>query len=406
MGRFRVYIKPFDDAGDYESSWTEVTEDVDSSGLGAIKQTLDNTEYDVGILKNANLQITLVNISGRYSDVGTAGSIFKFRRSASQVRITWEIMPLGLVCGFFTCGNAYISEEITIFEGLLDDQALKQEVDDQNLTFSVLGKESILDEVECPFASLSAGDTFETIIFDCLNQTRITELLTVDASNIECSVDSVTDAIADLENKTVKEVLELILLYSNSVLYVVDNVIYVKPRTATVDVKKTFYGQGARDGLENIIDISDYRSGLNRVFNFWTWQDTDLVSSDATSLQRYGVRKKEIKTTLITDNTKRGVILASLKDEFRNPKIELLLRVPIDYATIALKVLDRIAIDYPNVAIPSSGDIPLWDLAVWDSAVYPLETLPISIDASTNFKILSKDIDTSNHELVFYVREI
>lgn len=406
MGRFRVYIKPFNDDGTYVDDWIEVTEDIDSTGIGAMKQSLDNTEYDIGVFKNGNVTLTLINLSGRYSDVGAPGSIFRFRRSNSQVRITWEIMPYGLKCGFFECGNAYLNEEVVAFEGLLDDRALKQEAEDQNISFTALGKESIFDEVLVPFGSLSAGDTFEEILFTILNQTAITNLLTVDAANISCSVDSVTDSIADLENKTVKEALAAILLYSNSVLYVLNNVIYVSPRTATVAVQKTFYGQGATTGNENIIGISDYRIGLNRLFNYFTWKDTTLDSQDVTSVTRYGIRKREVETTLITDNTKRQAILDSLKNEFANLKREMKLRVPIDYETIALEVLDRVAIDYPNVAVAAGGEVPLWDLATWDSSVYPFEMLPIAIEVSANFKILSKDIDTANHEIIFYVREI
>jgi len=406
VSRFKVYIKPFTEAGAYQDEWLDVTEDVELQGVTAMKQSLDNNEYDIGVFKNSGVTLTLTNIAGKYSDVGEPGTIFNFRRSNSLVKITWQVMHYDLIAGFFEAGNVALSEEVVAFEGLLDDTALKQEAEDQNLKFKVLGKESILGEVLVPFGSIANGDTFEELLFTLLNQTAITTLLTVDALNIECDTNVAVDAVASLENKTVREAINLILLYSNSVLYVVDDVIYVSPREATADVIKTFYGQGAIYGIENIIDLSDYRKGLNRVFNFVTWKDTTLVSSDVTSLDDYGVRKKEIDTPLITDTTKRQAILDAIKVEFRNPKREVILRAPIDYETIALNVLDKISIDYPNIAINDSADIPLWDLALWDSARYPFEVLPIAIEASARFKILSKDIDPSNHEMIFYVREV
>lgn len=406
MSRFKVYIKPFKEDGTYEDEWLDVSDDVELQGVSSMKRSLDNNEYDIGIFKNNGVTLALTNISGKYSDVGEPGSIFKFRRSNSLVKITWQIMHYDVICGFVTCGDVALSEEVIAFEGLLDDKALKQEAEDQNLKFKVLGKEAILDEVLVNFSSIANGDTFEEILYTILNQTEVTNLLTVDSLNISCDVNPAVDDVTSLENKTLKEAINLILLYANSVLYVEDDTIYVKPREESVDLEYTFYGQGATAGIENILDISDYRKGLNRVFNFISWKDTALFSQDVTSIASYGVLKKELETSLITNGTKRQNILDAIKTEFRNSKREMVLRSPIDYDTIALKVLDKVAVDYPNIAISDTDDLPLWDLSTWDSARYPFEVLPIAIESTARFKILSKDIDPNNHEMVFYLREV
>lgn len=406
MGRFRVYIQPFNDDGTYSGSWTEVTEDVESNGVSTMKQSLDNNEYDVGIFKNSGVTLSLINLEGRYSNVGEPGSIFKFRRSNSLVRITWVDNDQDPICGFFKCGGGVLTEEVVAFEGLLDDQALKQNADEQNLKFKVIGKEGIFQEAIVPFSSLAVGNTFAQLIYTILNQSAITALLTVDALNISCNVNVAVDSIADLEKKTVREALSDILLYSNSVLYIIDDVIYVSPRTAGATTAYTFYGQGATQGTENIIDLSDYRIGFNRLFNFATWKDTTTSAEDPTSITNNGYKKKEIETSLITDNTKRTTILTSLVTEFKNPKREMILKVAIDHETIALNVLDKVSIDYPNIGINDEAAIPLWDLAVWDEDVYPNEVLPIAIESSAEFKILSRDIDPANHEMIFYVREV
>jgi hypothetical protein len=406
VSRFKVYIKPFKEDGDYEAEWVDVSDDVELSGVSVAKQSLDNNEYDVGVFRNSGVTLALTNIAGRYSDVGEPGSIFKFRRSNSLVRITWQIMHHDVKCGFFTCGNVALSDEVTIFEGLLDDRALKQGAEEQNLKFKVLGKEAILDETLVDFSVLSNGDTFEQIIFKLLDQDQITEVLTVDAININCQTDLAVDDVTSLENKTVKEALALILQYSNSVLYVKDDVIYVSPRNASADLKFTFYGQGSRVGVENILDIVDYRKGLNRVFNFVTWRETDLYSEEFSSVQSYGVQKKEIETALITDTTKRQNILNAIRTEFGNPKREMILKAPITYETITLGVLDKVAVDYPNIAISDVGELPLWDISKWDQARFPFEVLPISIESTARFKILSRDVDPNNHELIFNLREV
>jgi hypothetical protein len=406
VGRFRVYLKPFTDEGIHQDDWIDVSNDVDMAGMGVSKQSLDNNEYNIGIFKNSGVQITLANISGRYSDVGQPGSIFKYRRSNSLVRITWEIMDYDVVCGFAVCGNVALSEEVEAFTGLLDDAALKQEAEDQNLKFKVLGKESIFGEALVPFGSIANGDTLEDILLAVLDQPEITDILAIDPSDINCGVNAVVDDVSSLENKTVREALAEILPLANSVLYILSDGVIVSPRAESAELKHTFYGQGAILGIENIHDLSDFRSGLNRLFNFWTWADTSLVSQNVSSVGAHGVRKKELSTDLITNDVMRQAILDSLKTEFAEPRRELVIRAPIDYDTISLNVLDKVAVDYPNVAINDTAEIPFWDLATWDEARFPYEILPIAIEASARFKILSRDIDPTNHEMVFYLREV
>ena len=406
MGRFHVYLKPFTTTGEYESEWRDVTADADLSGITSMKSALDNTEYDVGIFRTSGMTLTLINIDGRYSDVGIPGSIFNFRRSNSMVRVTWEIMHHDVVCGFAVCGEVALSHEVIAFEGLLDDRALKQDATAQDLQFKVLGKESVFTQGVVPMSAINVGDTIEELIFKILNQPVVTDLLTVDALNIDCKVNSASDSIVELENKTIQEAVQELLRISNSVMYLEDDTIYVAPRDTTVDDKYTFYGQGSSVGNENIIDLTEYRMGLNRVINFVTWKDTTLLASDLTSIEMNGVQKKEIESSIVDIDWKREAVLNSLMTEFRNEKRELILRCPIDYDTIALQVLDKCVIDYPNIAIGDNSAVPLWDLSIWDVARFPYEVLPISIENGARFKILSKEIDPTNHEMVFYMREV
>ena len=72
--KFRVYLKPFNDAGNYVSDYIEVTEDVIS--MGDISWLSDNTDYDVGIFRNAGFNIVMRNDKARYSEAGHYLSIF------------------------------------------------------------------------------------------------------------------------------------------------------------------------------------------------------------------------------------------------------------------------------------------------------------------------------------------
>jgi hypothetical protein len=409
MARWRVYVKPFDVAGNYVSDYIEVTSDVAS--LGNPKQGIDNTEFDVGVIKNSGFNITLRNDHGHYSDVTELQSIFSSTRKNSLIKITWDIRDYDLICGFFQCGREPLGGEYVVFEGLINEVTSTSDINQQQATFAVLGFESLLDEIEVPYSSISNGDLFSVVLYTMLNQAPFNERVTVSQANITPSTDLAIDDKASLENKSVGQTLKDLLLASNSVLFIKSGVVYVSGRTAAASVVKTFYGQ-ASGSIENIIAIPKYRDGMNRVFNHWTWEDTTVVSRDLTSLDTYGMRPKSIKLDVIADasTSKIQTILDANKTEFAFPKVELELETPIWYDTLALEILNRVNIDYPTINIPFEGSVlPRYDLgtSIYDGTVkYPHDQWSLTIGTSTNFKIMSRRLDIKKHTVIFALREI
>jgi hypothetical protein len=407
VSKFKVYIKTFNNFGVYKPDFEEITKDVIS--LGTISQQLDATEYDLGVFRNSGFSIKLRNTDSRYSNVGDLKSIFRTMRADAQVKVTWDIRDNDLICGFFICGEEQVGEEFTIFEGLLSDVASQGTVDDQTIDFKIQGFESLFDKTTVPFEDINDGDLASDIIYACLNQTKITDLITVDALNILPNLDLVIDSVEELESNTLKEMLDKILLITNSVLYIKDRVVYVASRSATADLKYSFYGQASILGTENILDIKKYREGLNRTFNYVTWRDTAAFSRDLTSIQRYGVLKKELESPLIDNaqTAKISSIISSLQTEFAFPKIEMDLETPINYETLALFLLDRVKIDYPSVYESANNDpIPRYGQAIYGEAVYPYGQFTLTISDSFRFKILNKKIDTSKQIISFGLRRI
>lgn len=407
MARFRVYVKPFDQNGEYLDDFIEVTRDVVS--LKGVSQTLDSSEFDVGIFRNGGFGFILKNDEGKYSDVTNVRSIFRTKRADSIVRVTWDRNDFDLLCGFFNAGEEYLSEPVTIFEGLLSDVTASSTIARQEAEFRVLGYESLLDRALVPFTDIAAGDTFAEIIYSSLNQTSITNLLTVDIANIVPAVDLVTDTVEELENQTVKEMLEDVLLASNSVLYIRDGIIYVTARTPSASLDFQFYGQASDSGIENVIDIAKLRDGQNRTFNFWTWEDTTSFSKDETSLDTYGALKKEIKSTLILDasTTKIQQVLDGYRDEFSFPKMEMEIETPMTEESLALYLLDRVSLDYPNVFEPADNNVlPRYGQVVYGDAKYPFGQFSLRIPSSWRFKILSRKIDVTKQTVTFGIRRI
>jgi hypothetical protein len=402
---WRVYIKPFDDTGAY-TEWLEVTKDVIFSSLGSINTDLDNTDYDIGVYRVSNFKVTLNNLNGKYSDVGSEQTIFKYKRSDSLVRITWEIEETGPFVGIAESGSGYLSEEIDIFVGLLNDESLSMDLSKQEVSFMCLGRESVFQRQIVPFGTISNGDLISTVLYNILNQEAISELMTVDASNIACGIDVTIDSIASLQNKTVQEGLNKLLLASNSVLYIQDDSVFISPRVASDDVRFTFYGQGSPRGQENILDLKNIRNGLNRTFNYFTWKDTALYSSDLTSVDKYGVRKKELDFEFITTDVKRQSILDALSLEFKLPKQEFDLYTTLNYQSMAVDLLDRVSIDYPRVYLTGNNPLPICGIAICGEAILPRALWSFDISPIDGYKIIGKSLDIKNSLIKFRARLI
>jgi len=411
MSRVHVFIKPFKDtSGNYADDFIEVSADVIDRSLGELKQRLDHSEYDIGVIRNSNVRLKLQNDAGQYNDVGDPGSIFVFKRSDSIVKITWEPGEGPLVCGFFKPITAQLSTEITLFEGLLEDTAEKASVDDQVIDFNVLGYESILDREIVPFATISNGDSLESIIFDSLNQSAITALLTVSAGNINLTTNTLIDDKTSLENKTVLEMLKEVLLLGNGVMHLTNTTtINIAPRTPAAASSFTFFGQAATGGVENIAAITNFRSGLNRTFNHWTWKDSSVVSQDVSSISKFGIRKREISSDLVSlaSTAKIQAILDSLKAEFGNPREEMMLTAPLEVAITGVIMLDRVTIDYPEIPIVSSDEaLATYGIAQYGVAQYADTLSNFSIDSSRSWKVLSRGLRPESDLAKYHLREI
>jgi len=407
MSTFRVYINPKDDFGAF-TGYQEVTEDVIDDSLSKIAQQIDSDEYNVGVFNYNSFSVKLRNDHGKYSDVEVIQSIFRERRGGSKVQVRWQVQDHRSICGVAIAGKCKISPEIIVYDGLLNDDASRLDIDDQIITFKVLNSDSVFDEVETPFSDLNIGDLFSEAILTVLDQSDITKIMTVSASNINVGLDVAIDAVADLENTTVKEALDILLFGSNSVMYLRDNIIYIKSRDGGATVQKTFIGQASNDGIEDIQKLSSISTGRNKVFNFWTWKDTTLSARDTASISANGLRKKEISFSTITNTTKRQSILDAQRDQFMDLKQEFKLTTFLTYENLGLNMLDRVSVDYPTVVSegnPGSG-VPVYGLAVYGEAVYPNEESSITIDKDTPYKIMGINIEKKNQLITFRLKEI
>lgn len=403
----RVYLKTFDYDGEYDSDFTEITKYVQK--IGDISIDTDSSDYQIGVFRTSNLKLVLNNREGLFGDVGTSETLFVFRRSNSIIRITYEYADDGPWCGVAEVNEEYLSEEVEIFRGLLNDDSFIQNAKDELVDFIVLGYESIFSTTQTPYSSLSNGDTVAAAIFTCLNQAEITDYLTIDLANINPGEDQAIDDVSFFENSTVKEALDQLLNDSNSILRIVDSVVYVSDRAPEASVSFHFYGQSSQDGVENVSDVSKISNGFNRTFNFIAWEESSLSVSDASSVAANGLKKLEISSDLFTDSAKRGNILNNILAEFSEPKREFELTTPFNYGSLDVELLDRVDINYPTILIPwENFPFPVCGTAICgdSDSVLPRGLWSLTISTDDNFKVIKKTMKLEKQEITFKMRQI
>lgn len=404
MSHFKVYMKIFKKNGTYEADFRDITDFVEK--IGDISIDTDSSEFQIGVYRNSNVSITLDNKSGIFSDVGEPTSIFKYKRASSIIKITYEIQNDGPWCGTAICGDEFLSEEVEIFKGLVNDDSALEAVKDENVNFSLLGFESLFEQEIVPFSSISIGDNISDIIYASLNQATITNYLTISMSNILPGLDQAVDAVTSLENSSVKDALDTLLFLSNSVLYIQNDTVYVKNRNPSATLEYTFYGQASQVGTENIIDIKNISSGLQRTFNYITWKDAGLAFAVNSSIHLNGKKIQEIDSDLFTDLVKRRNILQAIATEFGQKKHEFDLSTPLDYGTLDLQLLDKINIDYPTITIAwENNPLPICGATICGVGVLPRGLWALTINSARRYKILKKTISTSKQMLTYKLRE-
>lgn len=401
----RFYLTPFLDSGEFGSE-IEISKDVDLGGIGKIKRSLDNSDFDIGVLKYNSLTLKLMNRHGKYSDVDNVNSIFRWNRSGSKIRVTWAPAE-NAICGIVVCGEALLSEEVVIYRGILNDEASAMGVADQIINFQVLSYDSLFSKVIVPFSALDSADFLSEILFKILNQTQITKYIVVDIDNIDLDLDYVPNSLAWFENKTGKEAIEKLLLASNSIVFIENLTLKSSGRAPGAAVAYSFFGQASDIGIENIIDIEGFRNGQNRILNFVRWKD-GLVSDGSSSVLKWGVRLKEIDIEFVTDAVKQAQTSTRIVNEFKNPKREFSISAPANQELIALPFLSRVDIDYPSIVestgqrLPVVGLTPIGD----ESAPLPYSLWDFTLTQDEKFKVMGIEMDLKKEILSFQLRAI
>ncbi|MFA5114375.1 MAG: hypothetical protein WC529_08845 [Candidatus Margulisiibacteriota bacterium] len=164
-------------------------------------------------------------------------------------------------------------------------------------------------------------------------------------------LDVVVDSY-DFSDWSCKDALDYMAAASHSAWWVgPDFVLYFVSKDASAGVEFTFNGPGSRGKDINIYNASNYNEGLDKVFNRFSWYNTDppISSSetwtpgDGSSSDKYGVRTYSLDNRLITTDAKRQAVSDEYLAAYKEPKEEISLETKF---VPQIGLLDRLRVNY------------------------------------------------------------
>lgn len=385
----RCYLKARTPQNTYHD-WVEVSRWVIDSSIGTYSRSIDTNDFDVSFYEESNITLTFDNSEGSFNE--GRGFFEGYIIDRSRIKIE---------AGYRDIEDPESADFDIAFEGIIDDRGTSYETPADNVQFTVLALSSIIGRLKADYAPLQAGDTFGDTLYNLLNVTDITQLLTVDLANINPSID---EAISDetwFQDKQLKEAIDLLLLVSNSVMTVTNNTIYINPRAESDSVRFEFWGNGSAKPC-NIEKIQGLHSGLKRVITRVMVNSTIVEANYEENIRKYGARLKTIDAGFISDSVIEAAVAQGILDEFAVPKQELDLTT--DYLGNEVDLLDLVTIDQLG-AIQDSNPA-FYGQAVYGTSSYVTRTGGVRIRPEQGYKILSISHDYQRYATTLKLRAI
>lgn len=392
----QVFMTPLNDLDNYGSE-VEVSDFVKIGGLSKIKRSIDSTDYSIGVQRFDDLRLNCDNSRGTFNE-NDSRSIFPFTRDKAKIRVVVKKIDSETL--------AVVTK--TQFDGLLNDEATRQNITDDHIRLTALSNDSVFRTTNVAAGIITAGTTAKTALLSILSQPSITKVLTIDEADINPSFDFIIDTPSALDNLEVREALNLILAASSSAFLIRNDVVFIQAReNAPGGNILELRGRGEISNNANIISISDYNSGKQRQFNSVRMNDGALTISDDDSVSEYGLRQISFDFPMINDTATLADVGANIADEFRLPKIELRLRVPTEI-TEDFDLLGLVRVDAPWLKKPKPGNfLPIYGVAKYGEAISPYPDIFGSVQILSNikFKIISIEDDPKTFITILKLRQ-
>lgn len=342
--RYRVHFTPVADleALTYGDE-IDVSDRVDTAGIGTITKSIDSGDYDVGVYVYSDLLLKCYNHNGYFNDPGDLRSIFPVTRNRCKVRVEYIEMD-----------EDGEESAVQTYYGLINEEATRYNVETEVIEFKVLSRDSVIRNTKVAGGTIASGGLASTAISNILNVPEITSVLNYDVANINVDLDFTIDDGAPFANVSTKDALNQLLLATNSVMLINDDGdMIVRSRDENEDTDILYlYGKSDTYGRENIIKIMNYNTGMHRMFTAVKINDTEAEEEDLS--QTFGYRLKSVTMDFVTDAGTELEIAERLASRFSAPKMEMQVQVSMNISR-NVDLLDRVSIDFPLRVKPIAG---------------------------------------------------
>lgn len=324
--QYKIYLTPRISEFIYGDE-IQISAEILFNGIKTMKKSIDSTDYELGVFTYGDIALKVVNLKGKYNDEFDSRSIFKFSRDLAKIRVVYSDND----------------GDITRFNGLISDDATKQNFNSDEITFRVLSNDSVIRTSSVAGGLIGNNVLASIAIGLILNQTKIISVLNFSASNINVDQDFTIDDGSQLESINAKKALDQILFAANSVLIIdSSNNMIVKSRDENTKSVLNLYGPFDEKNRQNIHNVKKYNTGVHRAFTAVRIGDTeesDLVTT-------YGYRQYKRELLFITNANTKITLARKILNEFKVPQIELEVEVPT-YVAKNAQLLDPVSLNYP-----------------------------------------------------------
>lgn len=394
-----VYLKRRFPDGTYESSWFDISRYVLSTGLDSISYALDSGDFDVGVFSVSNVKLIFDNRNGRFND-------YEDSRSLWGALNTRHLSKIKIVAGYLDTDRQTKIDEMC-FEGLIDERSFSVDVKNDTVSCTVLSREYAFQTVNFTGGTVGTGSLASEVLYIILNRPEITSHMTLLETNINPSLDVVIDNPNVWAGSKLNDVLNEIMLITNSILYIdKDGYLIVRDRAHSRRVAFEFFNNSETGNPDNIYSISSFNSGRQRVKNYISWgSGTDAIVSQSEDehLERYGISKKSVSSDAITNTNTIQTIVNGFLDEWQFPKQEL--EIETDYLANEIGFFDLVTIDY-KPQFTRKTDMPICGIAVCGLDKVTDYSSGFKIDSTKGFKVLSIEHSLSDFKTRLKLREI
>lgn len=387
--QYKIYITPKTGEFTYGDE-IQVSAEILFNGIKTMRKSIDSSDYDIGVYTYGDISLKLINKDGKYNDESDSRSIFPSSRDLAKVRVDYS-------------DNA---GDVTRFNGLINEEATKQDFNKEQVAFRVLSNDSVIRTTKVSGGTITNGVLASEAIKVILNQTKITSILNFEESNINVDQDFIVDDGSKFDNKNVRAALNDLLVASNSVLIIdfSDNMI-VQSRNASEVNLTNLYGPYDELLRQNIHSVSKYNIGKHRTFT--SVKIGDIEVDDDAFVKDFGFAQFERTLDFITSDETKTTVATRILEEFKTPQIELEVSVPTPIVK-NIGLLDRVSLNYPlRIKRVKDKFLPVVGITTIGNDEMPLPSThgTAAIDSTIAFKVIAIAEKPTTFETILKLRQ-